>query len=49
MTAPDVRVTVSVGVSVFGEDGTTSEELLALADEAMYSDKRARKEAALLV
>lgn len=43
-TAPDLRVTVSVGVALFGEDGTTSEELLAAADEAMYADKRSRKE-----
>ena len=38
-------VTVSVGVAMYGEDGATSEELLARADEAMYSDKRSRKEA----
>ncbi len=44
-TAPGVQVTVSVGVALFGEDGTTSEELLAAADDAMYSDKRSRKEA----
>lgn len=43
-TAPDLRVTVSIGVALFGEDGTTSEGLLAAADEAMYSDKRSRKE-----
>lgn len=42
--APDARVTVSVGVALFGEDGTTSEELLGTADEAMYADKRSRKE-----
>jgi len=41
---PDETVTVSVGVAMFGEDGTTSEELLAAADAAMYSDKRSRKE-----
>jgi diguanylate cyclase (GGDEF)-like protein len=40
----DVDLTVSVGVAMFEEDGTTSEELLAFADEAMYSDKRSRKE-----
>ena len=43
-SAPGVQVTVSVGVALFGGDGTTSEELLAAADEAMYSDKRSRKE-----
>jgi diguanylate cyclase (GGDEF)-like protein len=42
-TAPSAHVTVSVGVALFGEDGTTSEELLACADEAMYADKRSRK------
>lgn len=42
--APDAQVTVSVGVALFGEEGTTSEELLAHADEAMYADKRSRKE-----
>lgn len=41
--ALDVELTVSAGVALFGEDGTTSEELLAAADVAMYSDKRARK------
>lgn len=41
---PDQMVTVSVGVAMFGEDGTTSEELLAAADTAMYADKRSRKE-----
>lgn len=45
--APDVDVTVSVGVAMFGEDGTNSEELLAHADEAMYQDKRERKAKAL--
>ncbi|MCA1704817.1 MAG: GGDEF domain-containing protein, partial [Actinobacteria bacterium] len=44
---PEVTVTVSAGVAMFGEDGITSEELLARADEAMYADKRARKEAAV--
>lgn len=38
-----VTVQVSAGVAVRGEDGTTPEELLAVADAAMYSDKRARK------
>ena len=41
--APDERVSVSVGVALSGEDGLTSEELLAAADRAMYEDKRARK------
>lgn len=40
---PAARVTISAGVAMFGDDGTTSEELLASADEAMYEDKRSRK------
>ena len=40
---PAARVTISAGVAMFGDDGTTSEELLATADEAMYEDKRSRK------
>lgn len=43
--APGAEVTVSVGVAMFGEDGSTSEELLGAADRAMYLDKRARKAA----
>ena len=45
--APEAAVTVSVGVAMFGEDGSNSEELLAHADEAMYADKRARKAQAI--
>lgn len=41
--APAERISVSVGVSLFGENGSSSEELLAAADSAMYADKRARK------
>jgi diguanylate cyclase (GGDEF)-like protein len=40
---PGVTVNVSVGVALYGEDGTTSEELLGAADRAMYVDKRAHK------
>jgi diguanylate cyclase (GGDEF)-like protein len=40
---PEVTINVSVGVALFGEDGTTSEELLEAADRAMYVDKRAHK------
>lgn len=43
----DRRLSVSVGIALFGEDGTTSEELLAVADSAMYADKRAHKAARL--
>lgn len=41
--APDVVLNVSIGVSVAHEDGFTSDELLAAADEAMYEDKRSHK------
>lgn len=41
--ALNVELTVSAGVALFGEDGATSEELLAAADAAMYLDKRTRK------
>lgn len=39
----DLSIEVSIGIAVAGEEGTTPEELLAAADLAMYSDKRARK------
>jgi diguanylate cyclase (GGDEF)-like protein len=48
-TAPEARLSVSVGVAIFGEEGTSSEELLAAADDAMYADKRSRKDAASLL
>ncbi|MDP9068245.1 MAG: GGDEF domain-containing protein [Actinomycetota bacterium] len=41
--APEHRLSVSIGVAIAGEDGSTTEELLAAADEAMYMDKRTRK------
>lgn len=41
--APRHELSVSVGVALFGEDGTTSDELLEFADAGMYADKRARK------
>lgn len=41
--APERNVSVSIGCALAGEDGDTSEELLAAADRAMYEDKRARK------
>jgi diguanylate cyclase (GGDEF)-like protein len=46
--APEVRLSVSAGISLYGEDGVASDALLMAADMAMYEDKRARK-AALLV
>ncbi len=36
----DVRMTASIGVAVFPQDGTNLEELLANADAAMYVAKR---------
>lgn len=42
-SAPGVTLSVSVGVALAGEDGTTSEELLAAADAAMYAEKRTHK------
>jgi diguanylate cyclase (GGDEF)-like protein len=41
--APNLKVSVSAGVALRGEDGTTTEELLRAADEAMYAQKKARK------
>lgn len=45
--APDGVLSASIGVAMWGEDGTSSEELLSAADSAMYADKRARKSATL--
>lgn len=44
-SAPGFPLNVSIGVAISGEDGTTSEELLAAADEAMYVEKRSHKAA----
>jgi two-component system cell cycle response regulator len=41
---PEVRVTVSVGVSAYPLDGLTAEDLLRAADEAMYRAKRAGRD-----
>ena len=44
MTLPEIEegldITVSIGVATFPCDGTTEQELLAQADEAMYISKR---------
>jgi diguanylate cyclase (GGDEF)-like protein/PAS domain S-box-containing protein/putative nucleotidyltransferase with HDIG domain len=40
---PECKVTVSVGVSVYPEDATDSEEIIKLADEAMYRCKQHQK------
>jgi GGDEF domain-containing protein len=45
---PDVPVTVSVGVALYGRDGVTAQELLAAADRAMYVDKRTRDRTVVL-
>ena len=41
---PELRVTVSVGVSAFPLDGLSAEDLLRAADEAMYRAKRAGRD-----
>ena len=41
--APDANLSVSMGIALSGEDGATPDELLAAADKAMYTEKRARK------
>jgi diguanylate cyclase (GGDEF)-like protein len=41
--APDLILSVSVGVALFGEDGKSAEELLEAADRRMYRDKQTRK------
>jgi diguanylate cyclase (GGDEF)-like protein len=42
-SAPDLQLTVSIGVSLYGEDGKSAEELLEAADMRMYRDKQTRK------
>jgi diguanylate cyclase (GGDEF)-like protein len=42
-SAPSLKVSASVGVAIYGEDGKSSEELLETADRRMYRDKEARK------
>jgi diguanylate cyclase (GGDEF)-like protein len=41
--APGWKLSVSVGVSLSNEDGGTIEELIGVADAAMYDDKRTRR------
>lgn len=48
-SAPGFPLNVSIGVAISGEDGITSEELLAAADEAMYTEKRSHKVAPIMV
>jgi diguanylate cyclase (GGDEF)-like protein len=43
VSAPDLVLTVSIGVSLYGEDGKSAEELLEAADMRMYRDKQTRK------
>ena len=38
-----VNLSISVGVAVFPDDGSTQEALIGVADERMYLDKVARK------
>ena len=44
--APELKLSVSCGVALFGEDGKSSAELLEAADKRMYRDKQSRKLAA---
>jgi len=39
----DVSVTISAGTALYGRDGTSAVELIAVADASMYSDKRSHK------
>ncbi len=41
--AEEVPLTVSIGVAVSQEDGDTPDELLSVADQAMYAEKRTHK------
>jgi len=43
LDAQRVEVGLSIGIAMFPGDGTTNEQLLAVADRAMYSKKRARQ------
>jgi diguanylate cyclase (GGDEF)-like protein len=40
LAGTDLRITFSVGLAVFPEDGTTADALLSHADEALYAAKR---------
>lgn len=40
LAGTDVRITFSIGLAVFPDDGLTPEDLLAHADEALYKAKR---------
>jgi len=42
--ALDVRISVSIGIAVYPESGTTTQRLLLAADEAMYKAKNAGRE-----
>jgi diguanylate cyclase (GGDEF)-like protein len=44
----EIRVTVSVGVALFPEHGTTAEELIAAADAALYQAKDAGRNRVLV-
>ena len=39
----DYRITVDAGVAVYPDDGDDGDQLIRLADERMYNDKRERK------
>jgi diguanylate cyclase (GGDEF)-like protein len=39
----EFKIGASIGVAIYPEDGTTPEQLLAIADQRMYENKKARK------
>jgi diguanylate cyclase (GGDEF)-like protein len=41
-----ISLGISAGIAVFDRDGTTAEQLLALADSRMYENKAARRQSA---
>ena len=45
MEGPDLRVTLSIGISVYPDDGSTSDELFNTADSAMYRVKASGRSA----
>jgi diguanylate cyclase (GGDEF)-like protein len=40
---PDKRLTISAGIAMYPEDATTKNELISMADAALYQAKRSGK------